>query len=317
LLQKSKDHIVSIHPIGAATRSTDGKDLADMYDMQQAGAVAFGDGLRPMPNAGMTERALLYIKAFNGLLISHPEDRSMSKNGLMNEGEISTRLGLSGMPAIAEEMAVAREIAVLEYTGSRLHLNDISTKGSVALIRAAKKKGLAITATVNAHNLLLTDNEVGQYDTHYKVNPPLRTKADIAALIKGIEDGTIDTVSSQHQPQDEESKKLEFDKADFGMIGLETCYAVANMAMSGNKDVAKIVATLSSNARHIIGLPMTGLAEGEMADLTIFDPSMKWTMKTSDIKSRSRNTPFVGTELTGKVIGIIHQEKISLNHERI
>lgn len=317
LLNKSADNIVSVHPIGALTHDLAGHDLADMYDMHSAGAVAFSDGLKASPSAGMIERALLYVKAFDGLVMEHPEDKSISKNGVMNEGLVSTRLGLPGAPALAEEIAVSRELYLLEYTESKLHLLDISVKGSVALIRAAKKKKLKLSSSVNAYNLLLDESAVGQYDTNCKLNPHLRTKEDINALIKGIQDGTIDTISSQHNPQDEECKRLEFDKADYGMIGLETSYAVSNTALSGKVDATKMVEILSLNARTILGLPQSGIAEGDDADLTLFDPEIKWTFAESDIRSRSKNTPFVGKEFIGKTVGIIHKDKIALSHEKV
>jgi dihydroorotase len=317
VLHKSNDNIVSIHPIGALTRDLAGRDLADMYDMYKGGAIAFSDGLRHSPSAGMTERALLYVKAFDGLVMNHPEDKSISQNGVMHEGITSTRLGLAGSPALAEEIAVSRDIYLLGYTESRLHLLDISVRQSVALIRAAKKKGLSLTSSVNAYNLMLDDTDVAQYDTNCKLNPHLRGKTDIAALIKGIEDGSIDTITSQHNPQDEECKKLEFDKADYGMIGLETAYAVANTALVGKIDTIKMVEMMSLNARQILRLPKAEIAEGVEADLTLFVPDMKWTFTKEDIRSRSHNTPFVGTEFTGRVIGIIHKEGIYLSHGKI
>jgi dihydroorotase len=314
LRNKSQDNIVSVLPIGALTQDLQGKDLADMYDMYQAGAVAFSDGLKPSPNAGMIERALLYVKAFGGLVMNHPEDKSVSKTGMMNEGVISTKLGLPGAAALAEEIAVSRDIYLLDYTESRLHLLDISVKQSIALIKAGKKKGLSLSASVNAYNLLLDETAIGQYNTNCKVNPHLRTKSDIAALIKGIEEGTIDTITSQHNPQDEECKKMEFDKADYGMIGLETAYAVANTALAGKVDATRMVELLSLNARKILGLTAPNFKEGEDADLTLFDPSLKWTFTAKDIRSRSKNTPFVGTEFTGKAIGIIHKDKMALSN---
>jgi dihydroorotase len=288
-----------------------------MYDMHNAGAIAFSDGLHVSPSAGMIERALLYVKAFDGLVMTHPEDKSVSKNGMMNEGALSTRLGLPGAPALAEEIAVSRDLYLLEYTASKLHMLDISVRGSVALLRAAKKKKLKLSASVNAYNLLLDESAVGQYNTSAKLNPHLRTKDDITALIKGIQDGTIDTITSQHNPQDEECKRLEFDKADFGMIGLETSYAASNTALMGKVDATKMVELFSLNARTILGLPATGFAEGENADLTLFDPDMKWTFTEKDIRSRSKNTPFIGATFTGKAIGIIHKDKISLSHGKI
>jgi dihydroorotase len=317
LLNKSAGNIVSVHPVGALTHDLAGHDLADMYDMHTAGAVAFSDGLRASPSAGMIERALLYVRAFDGLVMVHPEDKSISKNGMMNEGIISTRLGLPGAPALAEEIAVSRDLYLLEYTQSKLHLLDVSVRGAVALIRAAKKKKIKLSASVNAYNLLLDESAVGQYDSLAKLNPHLRTKDDINALVRGIEDGTIDTITSQHNPQEEDCKRLEFDKADYGMIGLETSYAVSNTALAGKVDASKMVELLSLNARRILGLPLTGIAEGEDADLTIFDPDMKWTFSEKDIRSRSKNTPFVGRDLTGKALGIIHKDKISLSHGKV
>ena len=317
LLTRSKDNIVAMHPIGALTHDLRGHDLADMYDMYQAGAIAFSDGLKSSTSAGMLERTLLYVKAFGGLVMNHPEDKSVSKNGMMNEGVVSTRLGLPGAPALAEEIAVSRDIYLLEYTASRLHLLDISVKQSIALIKAGKKKNLSLSASVNAYNLLLDETAVGQYNTGCKLNPHLRTKADVAALIRGVEDGTIDTITSQHNPQDEECKKLEFDKAEFGMIGLETAYAVANTALMGKVDATRMVELMSLNARKILRLPLHDIKEGEDADLTLFDPSVKWTFTEKDIRSRSKNTPFAGAEFIGKAIGVIHKEKIALTHGKV
>jgi len=313
VLQKSAGQIVSVHPLGAVTHNIEGHDLADMYDLHQAGAVAFSDGPKPIPSAGVVERALLYVKAFGGLIMVHPEDKSISKNGAMHEGLISTQLGLPGAPALAEEIAVNRDLFVLEYTGSKLHLLDISLKKSVDLIRTAKKKKLQLSASVNAYNLLLDQSAVGDFNTHYKVNPHLRLKEDITALVKGIVDGTIDAISSAHQPQDEDCKKLEFDKADFGMIGLETCYAVVNTALKGSVEVEKIIELLAQNPRKILGMEIPVIGEGAAADLTLFNPDKKWTFAATDIHSKSKNTPFVGTEFTGKVSGVIHKGQVHLN----
>ncbi len=313
VLKKAADNIVAVHPIGAVTHNTDGADLSEMYDMYNAGAVAFSDGLKPSASAGLVERALLYVKAFGGLIMNHPEDASISRNGVMHEGVVSTKLGLPGAPALAEEIAVNRDLYILEYTGSRLHFMDISLKRSIELIRNAKKKGLNITASANAYNLAMDESAVGDYDTNSKTNPPLRSKEDITALVKGINDGTIDTITSAHQPQDEECKKLEFDKADFGMIGLETCYALINTKIGKQVAAEKIVEALGINARSILGLPVPALKEDAEADLTLFDPDKKWTFGKDDIRSRSLNTPFIGWEFTGKVIGIINKGQIHIN----
>lgn len=312
VLRKSTDEIVNVHPLGAVSENGEGKDLAEMYDMHSAGAIAFCDGLKPSSNAGMVERSLLYVKAFDGLIMNHPEEKSISKNGAMNEGVVSTKLGLPGAPALAEEISVNRDIYILEYTESKLHLLDISLKRSVELIRNAKKKGLKISSSVNAYNLMLDETAVGSYNTNCKVNPHLRSKEDIAALVKGIADGTIDTITSAHQPHDEECKKLEFDKADFGMIGLETCFAVANTALKGKVELSKIIETFANNPRRVLGIE-NKIAEGAEADLTLFNPELKWTFAESDIKSKSKNTPFVGTNFIGKSLGVINKGKLQLN----
>ncbi len=308
LLNKAKNSPVTVLPVGALTQDCAGKELAELYDMFHAGAVAFSDGLKPSPSAGLVERALLYVKAFGGLIMMHPEDKSISKNGVMHEGKVSTLLGLPAMPAFAEEVSVARDLHVLEYAASRLHFMDVSVKKSVELIRAAKKKKLNATASVNVANLWASDEAVGSYDTNRKVNPPLRTKPDVEALIKALADGTVDTIASQHQPQDEECKKLEFDKADFGVESLEATYAVANTCLA-DFSAEQMVDLLSTNARKILGLTPSGVREGNEADLTLFAPDFKWTFEEKDIQSRSKNNPWVGEKLTGKALGILAKGK--------
>jgi dihydroorotase len=232
----------------------------------------------------------------------------------MNEGLVSTQLGLPGLPGIAEEIIVARDLSVLEYTGGKLHFNDVSLRQSVNLIQAAKKKKLQVTASCNAYNLILTDETVGDYDTNAKVNPPLRTKADVKALIAGLKEGTVDCITAQHHPQDEECKKLEFDKADFGMIGFETLFAICNTVLSKDLELQKIIELIAINPRKVLSLPAPELKEGANADFALFVPNEKWTFAESDIKSRSKNTPFIGKEFIGKVLGIIHGEKSFFNN---
>jgi dihydroorotase len=314
LIQKSVPFAAKLLPVGAATQNTDGKDLADIYDMHQSGAVAFSDGYKSISTAGMLERALLYTKPINSVVMQHPEDKSIAKNGVMNEGIVSTQLGLPGLPGIAEEIIVARDLSVLEYTGGKLHFNDVSLKQSVNLIQTAKKKKLQVTASCNAYNLILTDETVGDYDTNAKVNPPLRTKADVKALIAGLKEGTIDCITAQHHPQDEECKKLEFDKADFGMIGFETLFAICNTVLSKDLELQKIIELIAINPRKVLSLPALELKEGANADFALFVPNEKWTFAESDIKSRSKNTPFIGKEFIGKVLGIIHGEKSFFNN---
>jgi dihydroorotase len=304
VLSKASFGMINLLPVGALTQNCEGNELADLYDMFDAGAVAFSDGLKTSPTAGMVERALLYVKAFDGLIMLHPEDKSISKNGTMHEGKVSTLLGLPATPAFAEEIAVARDLYVLEYTNSRLHFLDVSVKKSAELIKAAKKKGLKVSASVNAYNLWASDEAVGSYNTNWKVNPPLRPKVETDAIIKAIKDGTIDTITSQHRPQDEESKKLEFDKADFGIEALETAFAVANTRLHEHLDITDIVNLFSKNARNILNIKTNHIEEQVYADLTLFAPDLKWKFEAKDIKSRSKNSPFVGEQLIGKPLGI-------------
>lgn len=305
LIKKSASHKSQILPVGTVTLNAAGKDLAELYDMHSVGAVAFSDGLHTLPNAGILERALRYTSAFNGLVMQHAEDRSMSKNGVVHESIVSTQQGMAGLPAVAEEIAVARDLAVLEYAKGKLHLLDISLKKSVELIKTAKKKGLPVTASVNAYNLLLTHEATRNYDTNTKVNPPLREQQDIVALIKGVEDGTIDSITSQHNPQDEECKKLEFDKADFGIIGFETLFAIANSVLTPKLGIEKVIGLLAEKPRQILGLPLPEFKENAVAEFTIFDPTEEWIFTEKDIASKSKNTPFIGTKFTGKVIGVV------------
>jgi dihydroorotase len=311
IIGKSASQICDVHPVGAVSQNCEGKELAEMYDMYKAGAIAFSDGLTASPSAGMVERALLYVKAFDGLVMNHPEEKSVSKNGVMHEGITSTRLGLPASPGFAEEIAVNRDLYVLEYTDSKLHFLDISLKKSVDLIRTAKKKGLKVSASVNAYNLLLEDTAIGNYNTYYKVNPHLRSKEDLPGLAKGLADGTLDTITSAHQPQDEECKKLEFDKADFGMIGLETCFAVANTALKDKVDISVIISALSNNPRKLLHLE-NKIEEGAMADLTFFNPGLEWVFTSEYIQSRSSNSPFLGTSFIGKPLGVLNNGKIKM-----
>lgn len=305
LIKKSASYKAQILPVGAVTHKLEGKDLAEVFDMHAAGAAAFSDGLHTLSNAGILERALRYTSAFGGLIMQHAEDKSMSKNGVIHESVLSNQIGLPGIPAVAEEISVARDLAVLEYAKGKLHLLDISLKKSVDLIKAAKKKNLHVTASVNAYNLLLTNEATRNYDTNTKVNPPLREQTDINALIKGIEDGTIDAITSQHNPQDEECKKLEFDKADFGMIGFETLFAITNTVLTPKIGIEKTVSLLAEKPRQILGLAPVELKENAVAEFTLFDPTAKWMFSEKDIFSKSKNTPFVGMEFTGKVISIV------------
>jgi len=313
ILNKSAGLIIDVHAIGAVTKDCAGKDLTEMVDMYEAGAAAFSNGYRPVSHAGIMERSLEYMKAFGGTLFHHPEETSISNKGHMNEGAMSVSLGLHAAPALAESLCVARDLYLLEYTGSKLHFTDISTAESVALIREAKRKGLQVTASVNAHHLLLEDKALESFDSNLKVNPPLRGHADRMALIEGLKDGTIDTISSGHIPQDAESKELEFDLADFGMIALETAFATANTALQGQMTTEQIVAAFTSGPEKVLGEYCYPIEKGSPANITFFDPELAWTFTAAHIQSRSKNTPFVGQAFIGKPLGIVNKKKLYLS----
>lgn len=307
LLNRSKNSLTDVYPVGTLSQNQEGKDLSEMYDMKLAGAVAFGDYKNPIKDAGLILRALQYTTNINSFIITHCDDKSISHGGQMNEGETSTMLGLKGIPALAEEIMLQRNISVLEYAGGKMHIPTISTKGSVELIKKAKANELNITCGVAAHNLLLDDTALVDFDTNYKVNPPLRNKKDVEALRKAVENGIIDVVVSDHRPQDIECKDLEFDLADNGIIALQTAYASALTGLKGEAE--KLVEALSINPRKILGLELPKIEEGEKANLTLFTVTGETKLTEKDIYSKSKNTPFLGKSLQGKVVGCINNNK--------
>lgn len=309
---KTRQSIVDVYPIGTVSFRQEGKDISEMYDMQQAGAVAFSDDKKSIADAGLLMRALLYSQNFGSLIITHCDEKSISSDGKMNEGITSTVLGLKGIPALAEELMVSRNISLAEYTNSPLHISNISTKKSVTLIKQAKANGLKITASVNAYNIALDDAFLMDFDSNYKLNPPLRNKTDIEALKKGLADGTIDTITSDHRPQDIESKVIEFDYASNGMIGLESAFGLIN-TNKGKIKLETIVNALTANPRSILKLEHPKIAEGEQANITLFDPEAEWIFEKKCIQSKSANTPFIGTKFKGKVIGIINKKQAHFN----
>lgn len=311
---KSDNKAVTVYPFGTITQKQEGKDLSEMYDMQLAGAAGFSDYKHPITNAGLMMRALQYSTNISTFISVHCNDTSLSHGGQMNEGETAMQLGLKGMPAIAEEINLAQHIAMLEYAGGRLHVSTVSTKGSVELIKKAKASGLAITAGVSAINLFKTDSELEEFDSNYKLDPPLRTKKDVDALRKAIENGVIDVIVSDHQPQDVESKVLEFDLADFGAIQLQTAF---NCALAGLKEenVEALILALAHRPRAILGLPELNIQEGEDANLTLFSLKDTFTLTEKNNKSLSKNSPFFNVTLPGKVIGIINGGKSVFNPE--
>ena len=309
---KSASLLVDIFPVGTISHEHEGKELSEMYDMFQSGAVAFSDDKKPIANAGLLLRALLYARNFNALIISYPEDKSISSKGLMNEGINSIRLGMKGSPSLAEELMVARDISLAEYAGTGLHFSNISTAGSVDIIRKAKARGIKISADVNAHHLFLDDSFLGGYDSNYKVKPPLRAGSDIEALKKGLQDGTLDAICTDHSPEDIESKNVEFEYAASGIIGLESAFGILHTCLKDLLSLEEIVAKITLNPRKLLSIPIPTIAEGVDANLTLFDPQAEWTFTRTSIRSKSQNTPFIGTPFTGKAVAVINNNQFSL-----
>jgi len=310
IINKAKGNIVSVYPTGCLSAKHEGKEIAEMYDMHNAGAVAFTDNKQAIANPSLLNRALLYNQSFNGLIMAFADDKTLYGKGQMNEGEVSTQLGLKGIPALAEELMVSRNIHLAEYCNAPLHITNVSTKKSVELIAAAKKKGLQITADTNSYHLLLDDGNLTDFESNYKVMPPLRTKTDIKALVKGIKDGVIDAICSDHTPEDIENKQCEFDHAAFGMINLQTSFAAANTALSNKLSVEEIIASFTIKPRAILNIASPILKEGEKANITLFSPTEKWNLTKENNASKAKNTPLFDIELTGKVYGVVNNNKV-------
>jgi dihydroorotase len=310
LVQKSRSLPVTIHPIGAVTKNAEGKELSEMYDMFNTGAVAFSDGLNPVQSSGILQKALEYILAVNATIIQLPDDKNIGSKGLINEGEISTRLGLPGKPALSEELMIARDIELARYTNSQIHFTGISTKKSLELIAAAKKENLNVTCSVTPYHLFFCEDDLQNYDTNLKVNPPLRTKEDREALRNGVKNGTIDFIASHHQPQDWDHKVCEFEYAKNGMEGLESVFGAAGIC---GISAERFVKMQTENIRKIFNLPVPSIAEGENANFTFFDPANEYLFEEKDIFSKCKNNAFTGRKLKGKVIGIINKDKLFLN----
>lgn len=294
-----------LFPIGAFTKESEGKDMAELFDMKNAGAVAFGDYNKNSDNANLLKIGLQYVQDFDGLLLAFCQDSSIKGNGVVNEGIVSTRLGLKGIPNLAEELQLSRNLFLLEYTGGKMHIPTISTAKSVELIKNAKAKGLNVTCSVAVHNLVLTDEKLDGFDTRYKVSPPLRTEADRKALIAGILDNTIDMITSDHNPIDIEHKKMEFDVAKSGTIGLETAFGSLLTVLPLEKVIEKL-----TSGKSTFSIENTSIKEGEIANLSLFNPNESWVFGKENIVSKSKNSAFLGTEMKGKVYGIYNQGKL-------
>ncbi|POS02753.1 dihydroorotase [Flavobacterium croceum] len=306
---RSLHHLVEAFPIGALTKKSEGLDLADLYDMKNAGAVAFGDYNCSIANANIMKIALQYVQDFNGLVIAFSQEDSLKGKGVVNEGVAATHLGLKGIPSLAEEIAIARNLFLLEYTGGKLHIPTISTQKSVKLIQEAKAKGLHVTCSVSVHHLTLTDEKLSDFNTNTKVLPPLRTEQDRLALLEAVKDNTIDCITTDHHPVNIEYKNLEFDLAHFGTIGLESAFGALNKVLTLECIIEKL-----TFGRTILGKQKSSIKQGNLANMTLFNPNTSWVFDTKNIISKSKNAIFINEPMQGEVYGVINNNKISLNN---
>ena len=312
IIQKCRNLPVTVLPLGAITKNAEGKELAEMYDMLNSGAIAFTDGLKTVQAAGLFLKALQYVKAFDGVIIQVPNDKSVGGCGLMNEGIISTRLGLPGIPSIGEEIIISRDIELTAYTNSRLHITGVSTAKALELITTAKKNGINVTCSVTPYHLFFCDEDLTNYDTNLKVDPPLRTRNDMMALRNAVKAGHIDSIASHHIPHDTDNKICEFEYAKPGMIGLETCFKVINTLFT-EVGTNQLVDLFSHNNRQLFKLDPATIQPGSDANITLFKREPLTTLSASKLKSKSRNSAFIGRQLMGGVIGIINKDQLYLN----
>ena len=310
IINKSKAELVDLFPIGCISQKREGKELAEMFDMRQSGAIAFSDGNRGIANAGLMSRALSYTKPFDGLIITHAEDQDIASKAKMNEGIMSTYLGMKGNPSLAEELMISRDLYLAEYNDSRIHFSTISTQKGVDMIRKAKKSGIKVTCDVAAHQLVFTEDVLKGFDSNYKVSPPLRTKADQKELIKGLKDGTIDAIVSQHTPHEVEFKNVEFEIAAFGIIGLQTVFP---MAIQAGLSPELIVEKLAVGPRNVLGIKLPELQTGNSANFILADFAEEWVFDDKSNKSKSSNSPFMGHKLKGKINLVCNNSQLIIN----
>ena len=305
ILNRAKGDLVDVKPIGAISQHLEGKELAEMFDMKQAGAVAFAEAGKAIADDGFMSRALQYALGFNGLLFTHPENKALAGKAQVNESKTTILLGMKGIPALAEELQVSRDIFLAQYHNAPLHISNISTAGAVALIKKAKKDGVKVTCDVAAHQLVFTEELLNDFDSNYKVKPPLRSKADNKALIAGLKDGTIDAVSSQHRPHEIEFKNVEFEIASYGIIALQT---VLPLLLQAGLDTALIVDKLAIAPRTLLKLEVPQIEVGQAANFTVFNPTQEWRFDSETNQSKSANSPLFNTTLKGKV-GLVYNNK--------
>jgi len=315
IFDEMKDQLVSVFPIAAITRGQKGDELVEMAELVEAGVVAFSDDGKSVANSLVLRRALEYTRMFDIPIIEHCEDASLAAGGAMHEGFVSTNLGIPGIPAVAEDVVVARNIMLAEYTKSKMHIAHISTKGAVELVRRAKEKGIAVTAEATPHHFALSDETIESFDSNFKMNPPLRSREHNQAIIEGLKDGTIDAIATDHAPHSIEEKDVEFVAAPFGIIGLETALGlvIKKLIQPGVLNWNQVVEKLCLNPYRILGVPEPVIKSGQPANLTIVDPEIKWIVDKTKFKSRSRNTPFHGWELQGRIFGVVNNGFYNLN----
>lgn len=295
--------LVRVKPIGAITQGLEGKRLADIAEMKDAGIVAISDDGRPVMNAGLMRRAFEYAKTFDLPLVQHAEDLDLAEGGAMNEGAVSTRIGIKGQPACAESAMVARDLEIVDWTGARYHIAHVSTARTVALVRDAKRRGLPVTCEVTPHHLALTDEACSHYDTNTKMMPPLRTQADIEALLEGLADGTIDAIATDHAPHSPVEKDIEFECAAPGLLGLETALPIIlDFVRMGTLDDTRAIAALTGGPARTFGMPGGNIAVGAVADICVIDPERPFTITSDGLASKSKNTPFLGQKLAGRAV---------------
>ncbi|MFC3196239.1 dihydroorotase family protein [Parapedobacter deserti] len=307
IVNRAKRLPIDVYPVGTISKKREGKELAELYDMKLAGAVAFSDGNRPVQQAGLMSRALLYCKGFAGTVLSYPEDVSVAAGAKMNEGVMSTYLGMKGNPNLAEVLMIARDLYLAEYNAAPIHFTTISTAESVALIRKAKAKGISVTCDVAAHHLVMTDDLVAGFDSNYKMSPPLRTITDVKALRKGLKDGTIDAIVSQHTPHEVEVKQVEYQIAAEGIIGLQT---VLPLVLQAGLTVEQLVDKLAIGPRRVLGLPFPEFREKAEANFILFDTEKQWRFDRHSNRSKSSNSPLLGRELKGGVTMLINKRQL-------
>ena len=308
LKSKALDSLVEIYPLGAVSQDLKGKELTEIYDMYNAGAVAFSDGKRSINQTDLMLRALLYVKRIDSTVFNFPQDKYLAEGGQMNEGEMSARLGMKGIPHIAEEIMVNRDIQLASYTDSKIHFSKISSAGSVNLIAKAKAKGIKVSSAVPSYQLLLTDECVKSYDSNYKVAPVLRTNEDIEALKNGLVSDTIEVICSNHIPKEEEAKKKEYNLSDNGIINYETCFSVAYQALNQTLSIDKLIEKFTVGPRKVLGLPSLSIKQGQKAELTIFDLDKVWKFESTE--SIAKNSPFFGKEFKGCATAIFNKGKL-------